>query len=163
VKKNNLEPNEFVDRMVNCLTTKCENDHCVWQGDLLYLVQVHQTNCGFIIHACVNIGCSETYFKKDVLLHKEDCLFKLIECTYCQTDIPKKHMEAHVEECLNEQVECMYYDIGCKNELCRRDICSHEETHQAKHNRLIYQDSLVSKNEVTFLKQKIVVIKKKIQ
>jgi len=53
----------------------------------------------------------------------------------------------------------MYYDIGCKNELCRRDICSHEETHQAKHMRLMYQDSLISKNEVISLKKEIVVIK----
>jgi len=56
-------------------------------------------------------------------------------------------------------VKCIYYDIGCENELCWRDICSHEETNQAKHMRLIYQDSLISKNEVTSLKEEIVVMK----
>jgi len=154
-----LEPNEFVDRLVNCLTTKCDNHGCYWQGDLLDLVQVHQTNCEFLLQSCVNNGCHEKYLEKDNLQHGEACRFKLVGCTYCHTDIMRMNMEAHVVDCLNEQVKCLYYDIGCKNELCRRDINSHGETHQARHMELIYQDSLITKNQVTSLKQENIAIK----
>jgi len=59
-----IEPNEFADRMINCLTTKCTNEGCNWQGDLLDLVQVHQLNCEYILQSCINLGCNEKYLKK---------------------------------------------------------------------------------------------------
>jgi len=68
-----LEPNKFADRMVNTLTTKCMNDNCLWQGDLLDLVQVHQINCDYILQSCMNIGCNEKYLRKDVIHHDQIC------------------------------------------------------------------------------------------
>jgi len=133
-----IEPNEFADQMINCLTTKCTNEGCNWPGDLLDLVQVHQLNCEYILQSCINLGCNEKYLKKDLLQHNEVCLYKLIECTYCHTDIIRINKEKHDVGRLNEKVKCIYYDIGCKTELRRRDIPLHEQSHHTEHTRLIY-------------------------
>jgi len=137
IDSSKLEANEFVDRMVNTLSTKCSNHLCNWQGDLLDLVQVHQLNCEFILQSCVNHGCNEKYLKKDMLQHNEVCLYKLIECTYCHTHIIRINKGNHDVECANKMVKCEYYDIGCKKEFCRRDVFLHEDTHQVQHMRLI--------------------------
>jgi len=124
--------------MINCLSTKCTNEGCNWQGDLLDLVQVHQMNCEYILQSCVNNGCNEKYLKRDLLHHNEVCLYKLIECDYCHIDIIRINKEKHDTECLNEKVKCIYYEISCKNELCRRDLHLHDQTHHTEHTRLIY-------------------------
>jgi len=147
--------------MVNTLSTKCSNHLCNWQGDLLDLVQVHQANCEYILRLCDNKGCGEQYLKKDFLQHNEVCLYKLMECTYCHTDIIRINKGNHDVECANKKVKCEYYDIGCKKEFCQRDMFLHEDSHQAQHMRLIYQQHLTSKNEVTILKQENAVIKEK--
>jgi len=173
-----LEPNKFADRMINTLTTKCGNENCMWQGDLLDLVQVHQMNCDYLQQYCSNAGCWETYLQKDLLQHEEACLFKLIPCSYCHTNIFRKIKENHEFECSNEKVNCSYYDLGCEMQLCRKDVASHEETHQATHMRLMQQSlnkcvkqlctannkilvlnqqSATSNNEITVLKQRMVV------
>jgi len=154
-----LEPSKVVDRMVNTLTTRCSNDGCTWQGDLLDLVQVHQINCDFILQTCVNNGCNQNYLKKDILQHNEECLFKIIQCNYCQTEVLRMNKEAHAVECLNEHVKCIYYDIGCKKELCRKDIHSHEQTNHAEHTRFIYQKLTDSNNEIKDLNQANVTMK----
>jgi len=155
-----LEPNKFADRMINTLTTKCGNENCMWQGDLLDLVQVHQMNCDYLQQYCSNAGCWETYLQKDLLQHEEACLFKLIPCSYCHTNIFRKIKENHEFECSNEKVNCSYYDLGCEMQLCRKDVASHEETHQATHMRLLQQNLTqclkqlsTAKNEIVFLKQ----------
>jgi len=160
-----LEPSKFADRMVNTLATKCSNNNCTWHGDLLDLVQVHQINCDFILQTCINNGCNQKYLKKDIFQHNEECLFKIIQCSCCQTDILRMNKEAHDVECLNEQVLCIYYDIGCKKELCRKDIYLHEQTNHAEHTRLIYQNLTNSNNIVKIqqlennaMKQQIVVL-----
>jgi len=154
-----LEPSKVVDRMVNTLTTRCSNVDCIWKGDLLDLVQVHQINCDFLLQPCVNNGCDQKYLKKDTLQHNEECLFQLLQCRYCQTDIPRMDMEDHNVECLNEQVKCIYYDIGCIKELRRKDIHLHEQTNHAEHTRLLYQNLTNSNNQIKDLKQENIAMK----
>jgi len=80
----------------------------------------------------------------------------------------KKSGEEH--ECLNEQVNCIYKDIGCDVKLYSRDLQSHEESHQAKHMKLIYQNLIdckkqlsASRNEITLLKEGNFTLRKKLE
>jgi len=152
-----LEPSLFVDRMINTLSTKCSNADCTWQGDLLDLVQVHETNCDYVLKSCGNEGCNEKVLSKDIIQHDNDCLFKTIQCSYCENDILRKNQEQHGIECLNEKIICVYHDIGCTTEFCRRDIQSHNETHQATHMRLMYQNLIDSKKQIFLLNQQNVI------
>jgi len=160
INPDQLEPNKVIDLMVNTLTTRCSNDGCTWKGDLLDLDQVHQINCDFLLQICVNNGCNQKYLQKDILQHNEECLFKLIKCSYCQTDILRLHKEAHAVQCFNEHVKCIYYDIGCKKEFRRKDVHSHEQTNHAEHTRLLYQSLTNSNNQIKYLKQENVAMKK---
>jgi len=122
--------------MINCLTTKCSNEGCNWQGDLLDLVQDHQLSCEHILQSCVNNGCNEKYLKKDLLQHNEVCSYKLIGCTYCHTDIIRI------------------------NKLYHRDLPLHEQTHQTEHTRLIYISLTNCKNELLISNDEIKVLKR---
>jgi len=167
INTSKLEPNHFADRMVNTLKTKCSNATCPWKGDLLDLVQDHQTKCGYAMQLCGNNGCNADYIKKETTQHDEVCLFKTIKCSYCNADVIRMNKETHQLECLNEQINCKYFDIGCTKQLCRKDIYEHEESHQVQHIALMYQSlshqnneiiqlkqqNITSNNEITFLKQ----------
>jgi len=159
---NKLEPNKFADRMVNTLTTKCMNDNCLWQGDLLDLVQVHQINCGYILQYCMNIGCNEKYLRKDVIHHDKICLYKMIQCNYCQNHVIRMNKENHEVECLNEEVTCIYHKIGCDKKFCRKDIQSHDQTHQANHMKLIYKNLVDCKQENFTMKQENITMKQEL-
>jgi len=152
-----LEPSLFVDRMINTLSTKCSNADCNWQGDLLDLVQVHETNCDYVVKSCGNEGCNEKVLSKDIIQHDNDCLFKTIQCSYCENYILRKNQEQHGVECLNEKIICVYHGIGCTKEFCRRDIHSHNETHQAIHMKLMYQHLIDSKKQIVLLNQQNVI------
>jgi len=170
INPNKLEPNEFVDRLVNTLSCKCPNDVCNWQGDLLDLIQDHQRNCDYNLHACINEGCDVEYYKINVVQHDEVCQYKLIQCMYCETNMLRMDKEQHDIVCLNEQVNCAYHDIGCLLKVYRRDLVSHEENNQVYHIKLVYQnlnncknELSASKNEVVDLKQENILLKEKVK
>jgi len=126
----------------------------------LDLVQVHQTNCDYLQQSCSNTGCSETFLQKNKLLHEEACLFKLIQCSFCHTNIFRKKKENHELKCSNERMNCAYYHLGCEKQIYRKDVNSHEEANQATHMRLIQQNLTqclkqlsTANNEIIFLKK----------
>jgi len=159
INSNELEPNEFVDRLVNTLSCKCSNDACDWKGDLLDLIQDHQRNCDYNLQSCDNEGCDVKYYKIDVVQHDEVCQYKLILCAYCQTNRRRIDKEQHVVECLDEQVNCNYYDIGCMKKVCRRVMASHEEMNQSEHTKLIYQNLVTCKKELVASQNEIAILK----
>jgi len=170
INPNKLEPNEFVDRLVNTLSCKCPNDVCNWQGDLLDLIQDHQRNCDYNLHACINEGCDVKHYKINIVQHDEVCQYKLIQCMYCETNMLRMDKEQHDIVCLNEQVNCAYHDIGCLLKVHRRDLVSHEEKNQVYHIKLVYQnlnncknELSASKNEVVDLKQENILLKEKVK
>jgi len=109
----NLQPNLFVDLLIKTLKTKCLNDSCSWQGYLIDLVEVHRMNCDHVKVNCANLGCQEMFSKQDVDKHDEICLYKSIQCCYCDHTIIKINKEKHEETCLPEVVACEYHSIGC--------------------------------------------------
>jgi len=135
-----LQTNHYVDRMIKTIKTKCANESCSWQGDLLDLVQIHQIYCDYKIVSCVNKGCLEMGFTKDLMQHAEVCLYKLIPCDYCQSNIAQINKGRHEAVCSQEVIKCEYNDIGCKTVFCRKDVQLHEINHQSQHTRLIYKN-----------------------
>jgi len=128
--------------------------------------KVHQINCDYILQSCINNGCNEKYLRKDVIHHDQICLYKVIQCTYCQTHVLTMNKENHEVECLNEEVTCIYYEIGCDKKFCRKYIQSHDQIHQANHMKLIYknlvdckQELLTTNNKVTVLSQENITMK----
>jgi len=144
-----LQPNNFANRMINKLKTKCKNDLCQWKGDLLDLVKDHQTNCDYSLVSCNNEGCEIKFLKKDFLQHANDCLLQLVECMYCQNHAVKMNKESHEVECSNEKVDCIYYDVGCNEKVCRKDVTLHESTNHVKHTRMIYESFKNQQKEST--------------
>jgi len=134
----------------------------LWQGDLLDLVQVHQINCDYILQSCINNGCNEKYLRKDVLHHYEVCLYKLIQCSYCENYVLRMNKENHEVECLMEEVNCIYHEIGCDKKFCRKDIQSHDQSHQANHMKLIYKNLMNCKQENIAIKHKLLTTNNKV-
>jgi len=157
IDQSNLQPNQFTDRMINKLKTKCKHDGCQWDGDLLDLVQVHQINCEYQPLSCNYDGCEITVFKKTILQHSVDCLYRIVECDYCQIRVIYMNKGNHEIECSNEKVDCLYYKIGCQVKVCRKDVTLHESTYHVTHTRMMYESF---KDENSFLKQENIELKK---
>jgi len=136
-----LQPNQFADLMIYTLKTKCLNEYCSWQGDLLDLVQVHQINCDYKKLACDINGCDKMFLKKDVELHKSNCLYNIIQCSYCHNDILRINEEKHELECELKEVKCEFHAIGCKVLFHRKDRHSHGVSYQTQHMWFIYENS----------------------
>jgi len=159
-----LQENIYVDRMVNTLKTKCSNENCPWQGDLLDLVQAHRLNCDYIKEACKNEGCDVTMLKKDIIHHENECFYQLIRCNYCQIDVTIQKKKDHEVVCSMEIIECQYHDVGCTVKFCRKDSESHQTKKQVLHMSLIHKSHAIqlskckeelskSNSEILFLKR----------
>jgi len=158
-----LETNVFADRMVNTLPTRCSNAECPWRGDLLDLVQVHRMNCDYQTIPCNNEGCNVEYLKGEFIQHDKECLFKLLQCEYCQDEVLRMDKNKHLVGCLNEHVDCVYLDIGCQIKISRSSVIEHEYEHQSEHMRLLYQNFTHCKKELSISNNENATLKKKIE
>ena len=94
--------------------------------------------------------------------HLKECPMKEIPCPNngCQTHTARCNLSKHRQECAFEKVSCKYSEnIGCKEEVLRKDLRKHEEDSQ-KHLQLSidtvcqHQDT-IRKQQHTIMEQEI--------
>jgi len=135
INPNKLEPNEFVDRLVNTLACKCSNDACNWKGDLLDLIQEQ---------------------------HVIECLDEQVNCSYddigCMKKVCRKDMVSHEEAYQREHTKLIYQNlVTCKKEL----VASQSEIAILKQeNATLKQENATLKQENAAIKEDNVVMKK---
>jgi len=73
--------------LINKLKTKCSFKDCSWTGDLLDLVKDHRSQCKYATIKCSRNGCGESFLKEEMEKHDNICLYKYLQCCYCQNDV----------------------------------------------------------------------------
>jgi len=125
--------------------------------------QVHRMNCVYQTIPCNNEGCNVEYLKGEFIQHDKECLFKLLQCEYCQDEVLRMDKNKHLVGCLNEHVDCVYLDIGCQIKISRSSVIEHEYEHQSEHMRLLYQNFTHCKKELSISNNENATLKKKIE
>jgi len=157
-----LSPNFTIDMLINKLKSKCSFKNCSWTGDLLDLVQDHRSQCNYATVKCSRNGCGESFLKEDSEKHDNICLYKYLQCCYCENDVLRMNKEDHEKSCAMEKVKCIYHEVGCNNVMCRRDVDKHEHEYQSLHMKLSFQTNIRNEKrltqENTNLKEKLAIV-----
>jgi len=122
-------------------------------------VQDHRSQCSYATIKCLRNECGESFLKEDTEKHDNICLYKYLQCCYCENDVLRMNKEDHETSCAMEKVKCIYHEVGCNNVMCRRDVDKHEHDYQSLHMKLSFQN--FKKNEKR-LTQENVDMKKKL-
>ena len=87
-----------------CPRRQYECSHCNETGEYQERTTTHLEECPNIEIPCPNDGCSKLVKRCDMSEHCEECSFELLPCKYS--------------------------DIGCEQEICRKDLEDHERDSQ---------------------------------
>jgi len=138
-----LVPNQTIDMMVNKLKTKCSSQGCLWTGDLLDLVTLHQKECidKLIIIKCKRRKCEGIFLRKDQEKHEAVCLYKPLLCFYCKMNLWRVNKDEHEVLCSTEKIQCLYHEAGCNTLMYRKDTDKHEQDSQSIHLKLSFKRS----------------------
>jgi len=166
-----LEPSKFADRMVNTLTTKCMNDNCLWQGDLLDLVQfcrrdiqshdqTHQANHMKLIYNNL-VDCKQellTSNDKVTVLSQENITMKEENVAIKQDIITMKEENVSLkEECYSLRKEVDKLKMKSKEDLSQLKLelkTMATEFEEFKENIIIKENANVASNEIVDEKQR---------
>ena len=150
-------------RNIKCLKVKCsyESFGCRWKGQLMYF-EGHMSCCDHCREVCPN-GCSETVARGNMTKHLEgECVLRKYKCPDCQKNgsykyvalehqpkcpeatvpcpngcgfapITRRLLTSHQTVCPNEIVSCDYYEIGCYDDIKRKDILLHRTQRLEQH------------------------------
>ncbi|CAL6075232.1 Transmembrane_domain-containing protein [Hexamita inflata] len=91
---------------------------CTYTSEYKNMSQHLKGECQQYIQQCTNVGCRESYPKKAMQDHMQQCLFKPTFCPICfRTDVQQVNLSQHVIDCLknlesaqnnyDSQPECM--------------------------------------------------------
>ena len=84
----------------------------------------HCPNCDY---ACKHCGEKGTY-AEIMQVHDAQCNLKLVPCVMCSAIIARNHIEEHAKnKCKNTVVPCKFQNIGCKMEMEREKMETHED------------------------------------
>ena len=101
---------------------------CRWTGQLAQL-QLHDTECPFTEMKCLysHLGCNVVILRYQLAKHVEnECLYKVVDCPYCQAGFAGVKMREHLEECGKFPVKCPH---GCdESEIPREKLPEHSKT-----------------------------------
>ena len=98
-------------------------------------MESHKVTCYYRRVMCPNPKCNSWIIYKDLTLHDERCLFKMIECdNKCREKVQRQFLDKHKDVCEFQLVKCPYYDLGCKIEILRKDYKVHLEEEAFNHS-----------------------------
>ena len=87
---------------------------------------LHQ-DCPNCDYACKHCGEKGTY-AEIMQVHDAQCNLKLVPCVMCSAIIARNHIEEHAKnKCKNTVVPCKFQNIGCKMEMEREKMETHED------------------------------------
>jgi len=91
--------------------------------------------CEFFMKICANEGCGCTFSRKWEKQHDDVCLHKIVSCErLCGENVKRMNMRSHMDEyCGLRGVHCPCFELGCKAEICARDLKDHVQLFQVEH------------------------------
>lgn len=136
---------------------------CQWCGKLGQL-QAHDAECSFSEVKCLyhHLGCNVVVLRYQLAKHVEnDCLYKVVDCPYCQggfpgvkmrehledcgkfpvkcphgcdrSDIPREGLLEHSKSCPRAPAKCSFSSMGCNFQGCRESLDEHLRSHTTEH------------------------------
>ena len=101
---------------------------CQWMGQLSELTD-HDAKCPFSEVKCLysDHGCNVIVLRHQLAKHiGNDCLFKVMDCPYCQAGFAGVKMREHLENCGKFPVKCPH---GCdESEILRENLSEHSKS-----------------------------------
>ena len=101
-------------------------------------------------------GCDVTLLWKQLIKHlRNDCEYRMVECSTCHEEIPKLDLDAHrADDC--RLVRCSFHDIGCKfRGKADENLREHEDAASKEHLGLALMALTAQQRETVELKEKI--------
>ena len=79
--------------------------------------KTHIDNCDYVQIGCMNTGCSKQVLRKNMYLHEEECMYRLMPCKKgCGLPVPAKDANSH--KCVEE----LKQRLESKSDLLFRDL-----------------------------------------
>ena len=153
---------------------------CGWSGKLLE-GEKHLKECGSFLITCP-LGCEDVMKRCEMNDHlKTYCLFREINCEFCELSITCKNLTEHVstcpaysvvcecrrimrrdkvkehidKDCRLTELECPYAKYGCKvGKIPRKELVAHKEDFYIEHQDMIEQENCLLTKQVKILVEK---------
>ncbi|XP_028411639.1 TNF receptor-associated factor 3-like [Dendronephthya gigantea] len=124
MKKEEIFPDTFNNRLLGDLPLHCPNTGCLWNGTYSQL-DSHSDVCDHAWIKCTRSGCEMKLKRGNLPKHEKDkCKYRNVKCEYCQQDVSFASLKVHVSTvCMGVPVTCKF----CKQEVLKKDIESHEQ------------------------------------
>jgi hypothetical protein len=160
-----IRPLIFVQEILNRMQLNCKN-FCGWSGQLRDLPTHMQNNCELEMVKCRFSDCLSKKLRGEILIHEEECGFRLVYCEYCSSELPFNLLDNHYSECpkiliscpqnCNSQVQrcqieehltvcdntalaCPYNRLGCLFKGVKSNMVEHNNFEQLEHSQMIAQ------------------------
>ena len=130
LERNLIFRDKYAQKEILALECYCPKKSlgCQWCGKLAKL-QAHDAECSFSEVKCLysHLGCDVVVLRYQLAKHVEnDCLYKVVNCPYCQDGFPGVKMRGHLEQCRKFPVKCSH---GCeKSDIPREDLQEHSKS-----------------------------------
>ena len=150
---------------------------CGWSGKLLE-GEKHLKECGSFLITCP-LGCEDVMKRCEMNDHlKTYCLFREINCEFCELSITCKNLTEHVstcpaysvvcecrrimrrdkvkehidKDCRLTELECPYAKYGCKvGKIPRKDLLTHKKEFYIEHQDMIERENCLLTKQVKIL------------
>ena len=151
---------------------------CEWRGKYSELATHLGKDCPGVEVGCANAGCSAKVLRCRLEEHGAECDFRREPCEHCGEQVLRSAMANHIEEdCQRAPVECdcgksfpraafaaheascpevycpcEYADLGCEEEVKRKDLPQHMDSAAKAHNSLLLRKVLGLQSQVDALR-----------
>lgn len=80
-------------------------EFCNWSGKLKE-AERHYNQCQFARINCPNIACNDSYLRKSLTVHIQNCVYRRIPCKWCNRRKNIDLLDAHVLVCPKRPIPC---------------------------------------------------------
>lgn len=123
IKVNTLYPVMSIEAILSKKIVKCQSDQCNWTGRLAELWKHIDSDCKFKAYYCSNVGCFYSCLKSDLIVHLENCNYRLTVCDKCEEMVCVSQLEMHnLDVCPKVVINC---PKGCKEQVLRANLLAH--------------------------------------
>jgi len=149
-------------------------DKCTWMGKYDDL-KAHLNTCQYERVLCDNNGCIKSIQRREIKLHHQECVHRLLGCRYCNHAFTIVHMNTHLQQCPMVEMTCECgFDcirdsmdqhrardcplvkivcdvVGCNAMIMRRDYEKHQQEAAEHHVRLLSSEVGSMKKDIVRL------------
>ena len=152
-----------VKRKIASLNIYCPNRSAGCISTFIYgELNSHLGTCSFVTVTCTNT-CGKSLLRKNLQTHcQQECPRRTVKCQHCGTngihmfittghldtcpdvplecprqcgdaDIKRKKLESHKQICPLEPVQCPFFEVGCMEDILRKDLKEHTDSNIQQH------------------------------